>query len=111
MAAAERASPVVSMPAVRSQDSVAVHIRQVAQEHDDVGSEGYWQEMAKMVRDKWEILCRDQGPAATMSMMAKCGEMVLRIRRTQQQSQTQNGADALAEFREFMGEVTGQGGG
>ena len=103
--AADRPSQVVTMPPARSQDTVAVHIRQVAQEHADVGSEGYWQGMAQLVTQKWEILCREQGPAVTMSMVAKCGEMVLRIRRASQQHAGQSAGDALEEFREFMADV------
>ena len=106
MAAADRSSQVVSVPAVRSQDSVAAHVRQVAQEHADVGGEGYWQGMAEL-GPKWEILCRNQGLASTMTMMAKCGEMVRGF--AAPRSSTRGRALAMpSRFRQFMGEATGK---
>ena len=41
-------------------------------------------------------------------MLGKCTEVILKTRRAQRQAQGQSGAEAIEEFRTFMGEVMGQ---
>ncbi|HEY5871271.1 MAG TPA: hypothetical protein VI542_37825 [Candidatus Tectomicrobia bacterium] len=92
-------------PVPRSQDTFAQHVQQVVEACDDIASEEAWQAISKLVVAHWQELCRDQAPVQSMTMLSKCTETIIRLRRGQQQSGAQSSADALEEFRALMADV------
>jgi hypothetical protein len=82
-----------------------VAVREVLGAHPDLASEQCWQQLGQLIAAHWVGLCREQAPMQTWTMLAKCSETIVRVRRAQAQDKGQSGADALEEFRALMGHV------
>ena len=91
-------------------EAFGVALRAVLGERPDLAAEATWQQLGKLVADNWEGLCREQAPLSTWGMLAKCTETITRLRRAQEQAKGVSAADALEEFRQFMGDVMGEQG-
>lgn len=107
MAAARRVSPLVTR-ASHSHEAFAARLLAVVQESGDIASEACWQQLSRLIAQDWPVFAADQSPLETWGMLTKCTEEVLKIRRVAQRDKGQSGADALEEFRGFMGEVLGR---
>lgn len=105
-----RALTLVNRPSstTPTQEQFGARIQAILQQHGDIASEGCWQEMAVLVAEQWQLLGHEQPPLASWAMLSRCVETILKVRRGQRQDERQSGADALEEFRRFMGEVLGR---
>ena len=91
--------------ATPTQAQFGSHVQAVLQQHGDIASEACWQAMAHLVAEHWLHLANDQRPLDSWGMLSRCTETILKIRRGQKQGQRDGEAEALEEFRQFMGEV------
>ena len=82
VAAADRPSQVVTMPAARRPDAFAACVQAVLEEHPDVASEDFWQAVSRLVLARWRELSHDQPPVQSLAMVKQCTETILRIRRS-----------------------------
>jgi hypothetical protein len=83
-------------------------VLEVLEAHGDVASELTWQRLSKVIAEYWLVFQTDQSPLSTWNMLTRCAETVLRIRAFGAGRGAGSGADALEEFRSFMGEVLGE---
>jgi hypothetical protein len=79
-------------------------------DHDDIAAEATWQALGTLIPAHWQELSADQSPVDSWSMLVRCAEMVLRIRRATRGDTGAAAADALEEFRALMREVIGEEG-
>jgi len=86
----------------------ATCVLEVLEDHGDVASEATWQRLAKVIAEYWLVFQTDQSPLSTWNMLSTCTTNVLRIRAFAAGRGAGGGADALEEFRSFMGEVLGE---
>lgn len=73
--------------------------------HDDIASEACWKELSKVVAQYWLVFSQEQSPLSSWGMLAKCTETILKIRAVAKAEKGSSGGEALAEFRQMMGEV------
>lgn len=83
----------------------AERVLEVMGEHADIASEALWQALPKVLMEYWLVFQSDQSPMSTWAMVSKCTETVLKIRMAAKSLKGEGSADALEQFRQFMGEV------
>ena len=95
------------MPSMDDKAAFAQTVIEVVSRHGDMASEACWQELSEVVAQYWLVFQQDQSPLSTWGMLAKCTETILKIKAFKRVEKGESGQDALAEFRGFMAEVTG----
>lgn len=97
--------------AIAQEDKTAFaeRVLEVMGEHDDIASEALWQALPKVLMEYWLVFQSDQSPMSTWAMVAKCTDTVLKIRMAAKSLKGESSADALEQFRAFMGEVLEEG--
>lgn len=101
--------PLAGPGRVGQQDRTAFaeRVLEVLSQTGDVASEATWQAFAQVIGEYWLVFQGDQSPLSTWGMIAKCTETVLKIRAFARLQKGESGQDALAGFRQMMGEVLG----
>jgi len=77
------------------------------EEQGDIASEATWQKMSQIIAQYWLVFQTDQSPLSTWNMFSTCTANVLKIRAFAKAEKGSGSADALEQFRSFMGEVLG----
>jgi hypothetical protein len=89
-------------------ETFGVAVREVLGAHPDLASEQCWQQLGQLIAQHWTGLCKEQAPMQTWSMLAKCSETIVKLRRSQKQGQSDGGEAVLEEFRSMMLGVMGE---
>lgn len=92
-------------PSVNDKTAFAQAVLDLLEEHGDIASEETWQKMSQLIAQYWVVFQNDQSPLSTWNMLATCTSTVLKIRAFSRTEKGASGADALEQFRSFMGEV------
>lgn len=101
-------SGIRPQPSQNDKTQFAQAVLDLLEAQGDIASEETWQAMSRLIAQYWLVFQHDQSPLSTWNMIGTCTSNVLKIRAFSRTEKGTGGADALEQFRSFMGEVLGE---